>query len=85
MFCVGGDVGMKKKPRLRKKLLRVSIAIIMLFTATIFFVTDNRVNNLIEDNMFEKLDSISALYDVVKANMMVIGMLKGRLFKGKTR
>ncbi|NLI58375.1 MAG: histidine kinase [Clostridium sp.] len=76
---------MKKKPRLRKKLLRVSIAIIMLFTATIFFVTDNRVNNLIEDNMFEKLDSISAFgLDVIESKHDGDWNVKdGRLFKGE--
>lgn len=59
---------MKNKPRLRKKLMRVSIAIIILFTATVFFVTDNRVNNLIEDNMFAKLDSVSVFaLDIIES------------------
>ncbi|MDQ2086858.1 cache domain-containing protein [Herbivorax sp. ANBcel31] len=52
---------MKKKVMLKKKLLRVSIVLIVLFTATIFFVTNNRVSNLVEDNISKKLDSISAL------------------------
>jgi CxxC motif-containing protein len=82
---VGGDVRMKKKPMLRKKLLRVSIAIIILFTATIFFVTDNRVNNLIEDNMFAKLDSISAYgLDIIESRYEGDWNVKdGRLYIGE--
>lgn len=76
---------MKNKPRLRKKLLRVSIAIIVLFTATIFFVTDNRVNNLIEDNMFAKLDSISEFsLDIIQSRHEGDwNVHNGRLFIGE--
>lgn len=76
---------MKKKVMLRKKLLRISIAIIVLFTATIFFVTDNRVNNLIEDSIFAKLDSISAYsVDIVESKYAGDWNIKdGRLFIGE--
>ena len=76
---------MKNKPRLRKKLMRVSIAIIILFTATVFFVTDNRVNNLIEDNMFAKLDSVSVFaLDIIESRYEGNWNVKdGRLFLGE--
>jgi len=38
-----GDAQMKKKVMLKQKLLRVSIILIALFTAAIFFVTNMKV------------------------------------------
>lgn len=52
---------MKKKVMLKEKLLRVSIVLIALFTATIYFVTDNKVSNLIDKNISAELNSISGL------------------------
>jgi len=44
---------MKKKVMLKGKLLRVSILLMALCTATIFFVTNSNVNNLVENNVKE--------------------------------
>lgn len=44
---------------LKGKLLRVSILLIALFTATIYLVTNSRVNALMEKSVLEKVDSIA--------------------------
>jgi len=76
---------MKKKVMLKGKLLRVSILLIALFTATIFFITNSNVNNLVENNVTAKLDSISYLgMDIIKSKYYGDWSLKGgKLFIGK--
>jgi len=70
---------------LREKLLRVSIVLIALFTATIFFVTDNKVNNLVDKNVSAKLNSISDLgLDIIKSKYGGEWSVKdGKLFIGQ--
>ena len=76
---------MKKKVMLKEKLLRVSIILIALFTATIYFVTDSKVNNLAEKSISEKLDSISNLgLGIIESKYDGDWIVKdGKLFKGK--
>jgi len=50
---------MKKKVMLKGKLLRISIVLIALFTATIYFVTDNKVNDLIDNSIEANVENIS--------------------------
>lgn len=77
---------MKKKVMLKEKLLRVSIILIVLFTATIFFVTNNRVNNLVEKSISTKLNCISNLGMDIIENKYYGGwnVKDGKLFKGET-
>jgi len=49
----------KKKVMLKGKLLRVSILLIALFTATIYLVTNSRVNSLMDKSIKTKVDNIS--------------------------
>ena len=46
---------------LQGKLLRVAIVLIALFTATIYFVTSNRVDDLMEKSVSEKLNNVSIM------------------------
>jgi len=46
---------------LKGKLLRVSIVLIALFTATIYFVTNNRVDTLMESSISAKVNDISKM------------------------
>lgn len=82
---VKGDVDMKKKVMLKEKLLRVSIVLIALFTATIFFVTDNKVNNLVEKTISAKVESISNLgLNIIKSRYDGDWNVKdGKLFIGE--
>lgn len=76
---------MKKKVMLKEKLLRVSIGLIALFTATIFFVTNRNVNNLVEQNISAKLDYISSLgMEIIKSTYAGDWNIKnGKLFLGE--
>ncbi|WP_010252000.1 cache domain-containing protein [Acetivibrio cellulolyticus] len=76
---------MKKKVMLKEKLLRVSIVLIALFTATIFFVTDNKVNNLVEKTISAKVESISNLgLNIIKSRYDGDWNVKdGKLFIGE--
>ncbi|MFZ5987716.1 MAG: cache domain-containing protein [Bacillota bacterium] len=76
---------MKKKVMLKEKLLRVSIVLIALFTATIFFVTDNKVNNLVDKSISAKVNSISNLgLDIIKSKYDGDWNVKdGKLFIGE--
>lgn len=76
---------MKKKVMLKEKLLRVSIILIALFTATIYFVTDSKVNNLAEKSISEKLESISNLgLGIIESKYDGDWIVRdGKLFKGK--
>lgn len=76
---------MKKKVMLKGKLLRVSILLIAIFTATIFFITNTNVNNLVENNASAKLDSISYLgMDIIESKYYGDWNLKnGKLFIGE--
>ncbi|MCX7747111.1 MAG: cache domain-containing protein [Clostridia bacterium] len=76
---------MKKKVMLKEKLLRISIVLIALFTTTVFFVTDNRVNNLVEKSISAKLDCISNLgMDIIETKYDGDWNVKdGKLFIGE--
>ena len=76
---------MKKKVMLKGKLLRVSILLMALCTATIFFVTNSNVNNLVENNVKAKLESISYLgMDIIKSKYYGDWKSKGgKLFIGE--
>ncbi|KNY29660.1 cache domain-containing protein [Pseudobacteroides cellulosolvens] len=76
---------MKKKVMLKGKLMRVSILLIALFTATIFFITNTNVNNLVENNISAKLDSVSYLgMDIIKSKYYGDWNVKsGKLFIGE--
>lgn len=52
---------MKKKVMLKGKLMRVSILLIVLFTATIYLVTNSRVNSLMDKSIKAKVDNISSM------------------------
>jgi len=82
---IGGDFSMKKKVMLKGKLLRVSILLMALCTATIFFVTNSNVNNLVENNVKAKLESISYLgMDIIKSKYYGDWKSKGgKLFIGE--
>lgn len=77
---------MKRKVMLREKLFRVSIIIIALFTATIFFVTNSNVNNLVDKNISEKLDCVSKMgMDIFKSKYDGDWNVKdGKLYIGET-
>ncbi|TYQ15386.1 UNVERIFIED_CONTAM: single cache domain-containing protein [Acetivibrio alkalicellulosi] len=77
---------MKKKVMFKQKLLRVSIVLIVLFTATVFFVSNSRVNNLVNKSISSKLDSISSLgLDIIESRYDGNWNVKdGKLFLGNT-
>ncbi|NLL05970.1 MAG: histidine kinase [Clostridiaceae bacterium] len=75
---------MKKKVMLKEKLLRISIILIALFTATIYFVTDSRVNDLVDKSITAKADSISKLGLLMIQSRYPGGwnVKDGKLYKG---
>lgn len=75
---------MKRKVMLKEKLLRVSIILIALFTATIYFVTDSRVNDLVDKNITAKADSVSkiGLHMVQSRYPGGWNVKDGKLYKG---
>ncbi len=77
---------MGKKVKLKRKLMRVSILLIALFTATVFIVTNSNINNLVEKNESAKLDCISNLgMDIIKSKYDGDWNVKdGKLFIGET-
>jgi hypothetical protein len=77
---------MGKKVKLKRKLMRVSILLIALFTATVFIVTNSNINNLVEKNESAKLDCISNLgMDIIKSKFDGDWNVKdGKLFIGET-
>ncbi|ODM27855.1 cache domain-containing protein [Acetivibrio mesophilus] len=76
---------MKKKVMLKQKLLRVSIILIALFTAAIFFVTNSKVTNLVEKSISLKLDYISNLgMDIIESKYDGNWNVKnGKLYRGE--
>jgi len=74
----------KKKVMLKEKLLRISIILIALFTATIYFVTDSRVNDLVDKSITAKADSISKLGLLMIQSRYPGGwnVKDGKLYKG---
>lgn len=76
---------MKKKVMLKQKLLRVSIVLIALFTAAIFFVTNSKVTNLVEKSISLKLNYISDLgIDIIESKYEGDWNVKnGKLFIGE--
>jgi sensor histidine kinase regulating citrate/malate metabolism len=77
---------MGKKVKLKRKLMRVSIFLIALFTATVFIVTNSNMNNLVEENESAKLDCISNMgMDIIKSKYDGDWNVKdGKLFIGET-
>ncbi|GEM_PF-499036 len=77
---------MKKKVMLKQKLLRISIVLIALFTAAIFFVTNIKVTNLVEKSVSLKLDNISNLgLDIIESKYSGDWNVKdGKLYKGES-
>ena len=75
---------MKKKLMLKEKLLRISIILIALFTATIYFVTDSRVNDLVDKSITAKADSVSKIgLHIVQSRYPGGWNVKdGKLYKG---
>lgn len=69
---------------LKEKLLRVSIILIALFTATIYFVTDNKVNNLVDKSVTAKMDNIVNMgLDIVRSRYVGEWSIKdGKLYLG---
>jgi hypothetical protein len=69
---------------LKEKLLRISIILIALFTATIYFVTDSRVNDLVDKSITAKADSISKLGLLMIQSRYPGGwnVKDGKLYKG---
>ncbi len=78
---------MKKRVMLKVKLLRISIALIALFTATVFFVTDVKVNNLVDKGISAKLDCISNLgIDIIESKYgNEWNVRDGKLFIGENQ
>lgn len=70
---------------LKEKLLRVSIVLIILFTATVYFVTNSKVGSLVENSITVKLDYISNMgMEIIKTRYFGDWNVKdGKLFIGE--